>query len=154
MNNRGAIVVGYDGSKTATLAVEFAAAQAALQNARLRIVSVWNSSPPAGVIPAVGLPGLAESRAHLAPERLEEATAVARLVAPELEIDTEAVEGNAGPILVEATRNSRLLVVGCRGHSGVHGLLLGSVSHHCTLHATCPVLVIPAHIDDRPPPSG
>jgi nucleotide-binding universal stress UspA family protein len=154
MNNRGDIVVGYDGSKTASLAVEFAAAQASLQDARLRIVSVWNSSPPAGVIPAVGLPGLAESRAHLAAERLEQATRIARLVAPQVEIDIQGIEGSAGPILVEVTRNSRLLVVGCRGHSGVQGLLLGSVSHHCTLHATCPVLVIPAHVDDRPPPSG
>ena len=141
---------GYDGSKTAKIAVEFAAAQASLHDARLRIVTVWNSSPPAGVIPAVGLPGLAESRAELAADRLEQATAIARDVAAAIEIDTAAVEGNAGLVLVHATRNSRLLVVGCRGHGGVHGLLLGSVSHHCTLHATCPVLVIPAHIDDRP----
>jgi hypothetical protein len=30
------------------------------------------------------------------------------------------------------------------------GLLLGSVSHRCTLHAHRPVLIVPALVDDRP----
>ncbi len=47
MNNRGDIVVGYDGSTGAKRAVEFAAAEAAAHHSRLRIVSVWNSATAA-----------------------------------------------------------------------------------------------------------
>jgi nucleotide-binding universal stress UspA family protein len=97
-------------------------------------------------------PAIAQDRALLAAQRLEEAAELARDIAPDVEIETVAVEGsNAAAELTRATENSRLLVVGCRGHGGVQGLLLGSVSHQCALHAHCPVLVVPAVVDDRPP---
>jgi nucleotide-binding universal stress UspA family protein len=152
MNNRGDVVVGYDGSKGAKRAVEFAAAEAAAHHSRLRIVVVWNCTPPTvAPMSGVAVPIDMADRARLASQRLDEAAALARDIAPGIEIDTVALKGNPGVELVRVTENSRLLVVGCRGHGGVHGLLLSSVSHHCTLHARCPVLVVPALVDDRPP---
>jgi nucleotide-binding universal stress UspA family protein len=152
VNNFGDIVVGYDGSKGANRAVEFAAAEAAAHDARLRIVSVWSGSPPAAAAISTGMvPYVARDRAVIAELRLEEAAGLARDIAPDIDIQTVAVEGNAAAELVRATENSRLLVVGCRGHGGVQGLLLGSVSHQCSLHAHCPVLIVPAVVDDRPP---
>ena len=151
MNNRGDIVVGYDGSKGASRAVEFAAAEAAAHHSRLRIVSVWNRAAPAvGAMSGLAAPVVAEDRERLATQRLGAAAALALEIAPDIDVVTEALEGNPAVELVRATENSRLLVVGCRGHGGVHGLLLGSVSHRCTLHAHCPVLVVPALVDDRP----
>jgi nucleotide-binding universal stress UspA family protein len=41
-----------------------------------------------------------------------------------------------------ATRRAQLLVLGCRGHGGFVGALLGSASQYCVQHATCPVVVI------------
>jgi nucleotide-binding universal stress UspA family protein len=152
VNNRGDVVVGYDGSATARRAVEFAAAEADTHDTRLRIISVWNKTPTIPAIPPVALP-VAGHNAELAARQLDEATGLARDVAPELEIEALAIEGNPGAELAHATENSRLLVVGCRGRGSVHRLVLGSVSHYCTLHARCPVLVVPTLVDERPPVS-
>lgn len=151
MNNFGDVVVGYDGTTGAMRAVEFAAAEASAHRAPLRIVCVWNATLPAvAAMSSLALPTVAQDRARIADERLEEAAARARDLAPELEVDTVAVEGSPADELVHMTANSRLLVVGCRGHHGVQELLLGSVSHRCAVLARCPVLVVPALVDERP----
>jgi nucleotide-binding universal stress UspA family protein len=54
------------------------------------------------------------------------------------------IEGDVKKLLVEMSRDARLLVVGNRGHSPLTELLLGSVSSYCVHHATCPVVVVKA----------
>lgn len=51
--------------------------------------------------------------------------------------------GDAGPVLVEQSRHSELLVIGCPGHVGLGRLVAGSVAHHCLTHASCPVAAVP-----------
>jgi nucleotide-binding universal stress UspA family protein len=51
-------------------------------------------------------------------------------------------EGNAAKVLLDVSKDARMLVVGSRGHGGFTGLLLGSVSAACAEHAACPVLVL------------
>jgi nucleotide-binding universal stress UspA family protein len=50
--------------------------------------------------------------------------------------------GQPASVLLEASEDSTMLIVGSRGHGGFAGLLLGSVSSACAEHATCPVLVV------------
>lgn len=57
------------------------------------------------------------------------------------------LDGPAGPTIVRFADLAGLLVVGTREHTGVERILVGSVSHYCMSHATCPVVAVP------PPPS-
>ena len=47
--------------------------------------------------------------------------------------------------LDDRAAGAELLVVGSRGHGAFAGMLLGSISQHCTQHAPCPVIVVPDH---------
>jgi hypothetical protein len=43
---------------------------------------------------------------------------------------------------MQQAERADLLVVGSRGHGGIFGALLGSVSQYLAAHAACPVVVI------------
>jgi len=60
---------------------------------------------------------------------------------PEVEVSVQVVEGSAAHELVDASRTAGLLVVGTRGHGGLAGMLLGSVSHAVLRHAHSPVVI-------------
>ncbi len=60
---------------------------------------------------------------------------------PDVDVRVEVAEGPAAHELVDASRTAGLLVVGTRGHGGLAGMLLGSVSHAVLRHAHCPVVI-------------
>jgi nucleotide-binding universal stress UspA family protein len=51
-------------------------------------------------------------------------------------------DGRPGDALLTVCEGADLLVVGSRGHGGIAGALLGSVSTHVVRHSRCPVVII------------
>ena len=60
---------------------------------------------------------------------------------PQVSVRADVAEGGAAEKLVGASRTASLLVVGTRGHGGLAGMLLGSVSQAVLRHADSPVVV-------------
>jgi nucleotide-binding universal stress UspA family protein len=140
------VVAGFDGSQGSEAALRVALREARLRHARLLVVAAWHV--PAYYYGSAAAPSaalaLAENVRNGLTEKLEEAVAALRDEAGELEIETRLVEGPAASALTKEAAGAELLVVGSRGLGGFRELLLGSVSHQCAQHASCPVLIVPA----------
>ena len=132
------IVVGMDGSPTSIDALQWAAGQATLLKGTIEVIVAWDWYKAVGwYVPVlVGLDPEGDAK-HV----LEECLTDIRAEWPDLSIRGRLAEGSPSPILVEASKDAALLVVGSRGHGEFAGMLLGSVSEYCATHAHCPVLV-------------
>jgi nucleotide-binding universal stress UspA family protein len=132
------IVVGIDGSEASLAALDWAAGQAALTSSPLEILATWDWPVTYGW--AVPLPQEYDPQESVQ-KTLDEAADGVRSRYPDIEVTTTALQGHPAPVLVEASKGAKLLVVGSRGHGEFVGMLLGSVGEHCAAHAHCPVLV-------------
>ena len=143
--------VGYDGSDSAHHALQTAHRIAAATGARLRAIRAfrpltYDVSPTKGV-PMGGVSYNAKLR-DVASENLNEAVA---------ELDGEPRGepffgvGDAAKILVEASEDLGLLVLGSRGYGPLHSVLVGGVAGRVVRDAACPVLVLPrkaGHVEE------
>jgi nucleotide-binding universal stress UspA family protein len=138
------IVVGVDGSDGGATALEFAAAEAALRETRLRVVSAWEI--PAAVYGSGFAPPLEPETFDAfrvsAQQVADDALATVNKLHPSLQVETVAVKGQPADVLLEQGADAELIVVGKRGLGGFKSLLLGSVSQQVVQHATCPVVVV------------
>jgi len=137
------IVVGVDGSAHAARALAWAIDEARRRGAHLRVVTVWHV--PLGAYGTGGLvPPLTTAVDESFGEVAQEVAAAAgeTVRAAGVEVETQVKRGQAADVLIAAARDADLLVVGCRGHGGFAGLLLGSVSAQCAHHAPCPVVIV------------
>jgi nucleotide-binding universal stress UspA family protein len=136
---RGIIVVGVDGSDRSKDALRWAARQAKLTRATLEAIAVWHHPGASGLAAAnpgeLGLSKLAEQNLADTVDEVFGADHPAWL-------RTRVVEGHAAEVLVDASADADLLVVGSHGHGRFVSALLGPVSNHCVHHARCPVTVI------------
>lgn len=138
----GPVVVGVDESESARDAVRWAADEATLRRAPLRIVLAF-APIPAG---HVGNPGLGTAFRHTMTEAaravLDAATELARKVAPSVAVESELSQGFPVPVLLDESDHAQLTVVGSRGLGGFTGLLLGSVAGSLAAQGGSPVLVV------------
>ena len=132
------IVVGVDGFEPSMAALRWAIHQARLTGAVVEAVTAWHIPVGTGWLPATDTPDYQEDAFDV----LIEAIAQMYAIDPDVEVCPRVTEGPAGPVLVGAAEGADLLVVGCRGHSGLTATVLGSVSQYCVHHAPCPVVIV------------
>jgi nucleotide-binding universal stress UspA family protein len=137
------IVVGIDGSKHARQALEWAVKHAAAEKAPLTVLTVH----PVAASPWLGNPIVdardqvqAETARQGAQEALDEV--IKDLDVQPSEVTVRAASGFPAQVLIEASKDADLIVVGSRGIGGFTGLLTGSVSFQLVNHAACPVVVV------------
>jgi nucleotide-binding universal stress UspA family protein len=137
------VVAATDGSEESLRAVDWAASEAVLRGAPLRIVSA------AALLPRM-VSGHAMSdydtvadtvRKHR-DQALVAATERAAKLAPGLLTDADHLDGSPAEAVTEAGSGALMLVVGSRGVGAFAAMILGSVSRYVATHATCPVVVV------------
>jgi len=151
------ILVGVDGSDHSRQALAWAMHEAVHHNAPLTVMTVH----PNPVRPATqvywDIPTLHEDSHSLDLIRTgvqEFVDKVANEIGESPEVTVNVTTGDPAQELVKASQDADLLVVGSRGSGAWAQLLLGSVSSKVTHHAACPVVVVPATSEARPPGPG
>lgn len=141
LNGRTGIVVGVDGSREATQAVAFAAAEADREGDELTVVYAVRT-PDAFTDIGLSPASLAEMIAEEERVVLSETVAGLEQDYPDLKVrqvlDTERDPADA---LIQAASGARMLVVGSRGRGGFKRLLLGSTAHGVLKHLPCPTVI-------------
>ncbi|GAB3430794.1 universal stress protein [Flindersiella endophytica] len=134
------VVVGADGSERSELALEFGFEVAALHGWKLDVVYAWQ--PVEALDPATWTLEKAEAGRAARRKNLRERIEPYLAKYPAVDATTYVIEGRPNTVLYGQSRTARLIVVGTRGHGGVAGLLLGSVSQGLLHHAHCSVAVV------------
>ncbi|GGL13413.1 universal stress protein [Sphaerisporangium melleum] len=135
------VVVGTDGSACSSTAVSWAAREARLRGAPLRVLYTalrWEYHLPLVPQPASWGPAAEAAARHM----LDEAVALAREAGQGVEVTSAVMDGAAQDALTLASQDAQLLVVGHRGRGGLTGQLLGSVARHLAACAACPVVIV------------
>lgn len=155
------VLVGVDGSAQSRAALVWAADEARLRRAKLKVVYVYEHTPAwqmygYGVEAPMAVP--TETTSGSAADDAADAASRAQQLVEDMVADVDLRELRAERVayqdrrparaLVELSRDADMLVLGSRGRGGFAGLVLGSVSQQCIHHARCPVVVLPPHRDD------
>ncbi|MFF7356161.1 MULTISPECIES: universal stress protein [Streptomyces] len=141
------IVVGVDGTEPSLRAVDWAAGEAALRGAPLRLVyaSLWERYEGALLAQELGKP--LEEVMALDVVGAAEQRALRRR--PGVKITTDVLPEEPEHGLVRVSGTALAVVLGCRGRGGVAEALLGSVSLTVAAHAHCPVIVLRGNHHDQ-----
>lgn len=138
------VLLAFDGTASATMAVELARTLAWPTGTSLRVAQVLSPLPVfAGVSDAVGIDEHVEaSLAHVVGQlRRDGVTAERRILRGEAPAETLVAE--ARQIAAD------LIITGHRGHGAIATLFLGSTARDLVEHAHCPVLVARRPTCDR-----
>ncbi|GHE40769.1 universal stress protein [Streptomyces longispororuber] len=134
-----AIAVGVDGSAESLAAADWAAGEAALRGAPLRVVHAWH---PESADATVAQDREEQARAADAVLREVETRVSGRR--PDLRVSAEVVGDSPVAALLREAERAEMLVLGSRGHGAVVGFLLGSYGQQVIADAQRPVVSVRA----------
>jgi nucleotide-binding universal stress UspA family protein len=135
------VVVGYDASASAKVAVGWAADEAERLGVPLDVVYAADYTGLVGgpISTSTWLPGVSIDAAR----RVAEAgVSLARARRPGLEVEARVRMLSPGTVLIQESERAAMVVVGTRGRGDLAGTLLGSVSSRVAAHTHCPVAVV------------
>lgn len=139
------ILVGVDGSPASADALAWALRHRE-QFGPVRPAVVWDY-PLRDLLPPPLGPSEPPTREQMEAAALDTARPVLDAADGPLE-EPRLLQGEAGPVLVEAAADAGLLVVGTRSRGPVRSNMIGSVGRHCADEATVPLVIVPPD-DDR-----
>jgi len=141
------VVVGVDGSAESVAALRWAARYATATGAQVRAMLAWHYPGAAGGPPIEKAPKAVHDQTDAQMHETLDA-AIAKAGEEAAGVEKATAYGHPAQVLIEASKEADLLVVGRHGHGAFTGMLLGSVSIHCVTGAHCPVVVIRGHDGD------
>jgi nucleotide-binding universal stress UspA family protein len=138
------LVLGFDGSEGADQALIWALDEARARRLPVRIVHAYDGTYTYGSMAMYGNLPAADTKLvrSAAKTILSRAEADAAAYAPDVEVTTEAIDGDPAPTLLAQARGAALVVVGSRRLHATGSILLGSVSTAVAARASCPVVVV------------
>lgn len=136
-------IVGIDGSDAAIDALRWAVAHGADRGVEITAIGAFHVPAIMAVFTAkrgfgVDELGLAATAGHDVDVAIEAAAGTGDGV-----VRSSVVEGQAQHVLVDASVDADLLVIGRTGSGELRHHLLGSVSQYCVIHSQAPVAVVP-----------
>lgn len=140
------IVVGVDDSPDASKALDWALSWAEAVGAPVRMIAS-EAVPPGRTADSPGLGG--KARAAIA-HQLEHL----RKVAPEAEVDAEALVAHPVSSLIAESQHAGAVVLGTRGVGAYQGSVIGSISGAVAASAHCPTVIITSNAPSAFDPDG
>lgn len=150
MIEKFAVGVAVDGSAASTAAVRWAAAEAARRGTPLKVIHVCEVN----IAYLWAAPHLPEHLREQCRPTVAAGIELARRTAPGIEVTGWTLVGPACRMLLLASEYADLLVVGRTGRSALAAHLVGSTIYRLAAHARCPLVTVPAPLEDadRPAP--
>lgn len=136
------IVVGVSGVTGSRQALQWAAREAQMRGGRVVAVMAWRGSGLPG-----GAPGRAPAQGVKAPQQRSVERELNQFVADALGedhgVECRAVEGSAGPVLLQAAEGAALLVLDSPATAKLYDPGARKLAPQLLLRAACPVVVMP-----------
>ncbi|MGY1577801.1 universal stress protein [Streptomyces sp. MN13] len=142
----GRVVVGVGDSTQGSVAQRFAFAEAEARGCALHAVRAWRRPAHEHADHPLIADDAAGAHEERASALLTDALRAVVRNHPQVDVHRQAVEGPAHKVLLDASAEADLVVVGALRRHGPFGLQLGRVAHALLHHAACPVAVVPQRV--------